>query len=121
MSLLADVQAASLKWEHKLNHVDQGEAITIVFMQRGAANALVDGKQVEASPYSDRQIDGGFLPADVQYELRIAEGLLTDTDLKRNVGLRHGDRLFRVIQPSPFPPTGSSRYWRFWIAGVEKL
>lgn len=121
MSLLADVQAASIKWEHKLNHADQGEPMQVVFMQRGAANALVDGKTVEAFGYSERTIEDGFLPQSVQYELRISEGLLTEADLKRNVGLRHGVRLFRVLQPSPFPPSGQFRFWRFWIAGVEKL
>jgi hypothetical protein len=121
MSLLGDIQAANIGWAHRLNHTDQDETSQMFLMKRGAANELVEGKQIESFEYCDRTIEGQYLPEGVGYELRIAEEVLSDSDLKRNMGLKHGDRFFRVLQPSPFPPSGAYRFWRFWIAGVEKL
>lgn len=121
MSLLSRIQAAGVKWEYKLFHIGQDEPSTMVLVKRGSLNALVDGPVLTSFGYTEEDVDGGALPDGVNYELRVDEELLTEDDLKGITGIRHGSKLFRVVQPSPFYPSNKSRIYRFWLAAVEKL
>jgi hypothetical protein len=121
MSLLSNVQASSLDWENRLNHAGQGEPMTIVLRMRGAGNALIDGKEIEAFGYRNETYRGRFLPENIEYELRVSEQLLTAEDLKGVIAIRHGSKQFYVIKPSPYPPASDLRFWRFWISTAEDL
>jgi hypothetical protein len=127
MSLLADVQRASLDWENRLNHFGQGEPRQIVLQRRDpATKAYADFLQVEAFGYRDRDAAGDRLPPGVLFELRVAEALLTDEQVREVIAVRHGNQVYEMVRGDQgesgiLPPAGDRRFWRIWIRPQEPL
>jgi hypothetical protein len=54
------------------------------------------------------------------YELQIHESMLdATTDVPNVVAVQHSGVIYQIIRPSPFPPTGMLRFWRFWLSPQE--
>lgn len=127
MSLLADVQRASLDWENRLNHGGQGEALEVVLQQRDQlTKAYVDFLPVEAFGYRDKDAAGDRLPAGVAFELNVPEAVLSVEDAKKVGAIRHGQQRYQIVrgdqgESGMFPPAGHRRFWRFWIVPMEEL
>jgi hypothetical protein len=127
MSLLANVQLASLDWENRLNHGGQGEAWEIVLEQRDPVTKTYTGfLTVQAFGYRDKDAAGDRLPAGVAFELNVAEALLSYEDAKRAGAILHGQQRYQIVRGDQgesgiFPPTGHRRFWRFWIVPMEEL
>jgi len=121
MGLFTDIDAEIIDVLHDLQHVEQGESAEIVFEKLSATNAPVDLVSVSSFEYDERSADNRQLPPDVLYELRIPESLLSADSFRGFSSIRHGTRRFRVVTPSPFPPSGMNRFWRFWLITQEMV
>ncbi len=106
-----------------VRHLLQGEEPTITMLEHQPTdNSLADYLTIEKGwNYDTWTADGLRLPADVQFELQIAEQWLTSIDIGKIVAIRHGEKQFQIMQPSPFAPTGLHRFWRFWLTTSENL
>lgn len=116
---LAQIQYDALEFARQEKFVANGHSGEITLLK------MVNGSQVphlvinRAWDYGERDSDGRLLPPDVQYELRIAESLLTAADPKIITGIQEGDIIYQIERPSPFPPQALLRFYRFWISPQE--
>jgi len=118
---LAQAQAYALEMARIELHVNAGESGVIWLMRQIAATGgFAPLLPVEAEwCYSERDFEGARLPDGVQYELRVAEGRLSDAQTRLGVAWKHGARQFQVLRPSPLPPAGDVRFWRFYLSLAE--
>lgn len=121
MSLIGELQAYNLAFQHETETVLQDESETLIFERLNASTGLSEELvEIAASPICRTDPDGHALPPDVMAELRIAEELLAEADIAGYSAIKHGSRRYRVISPSPFSPQGNHRFWRFWITEAEQ-
>lgn len=91
-----------------------------LLLLRYSGNALASYLTLSnAWDYGDRMCNGTQLPPDVLYELRFHESLLSASDAKYIAAVQHNGIIYQIIRPSPIPPTGINRFWRFWITPQE--
>jgi len=127
MSLLADVQAAQIEWENKLDIAGQGEVKKVALMQRQDGTGLFI-PLLEVEDFGRRENDpaGRSLPPHVSFELTIKEGLITKEHADKTIAIDHGKQRYGILRGSGaeagvWPPIGSNRFWRFWVAPLEEL
>ncbi len=116
---IAQIQSAALELARREKLTNNGHSgdVTLLKMVNGA---LATHKLISQSwDYGERDSNGRFLPDGVQYELRIAESLLVDADLKIVTGAKIDGVIYQIILPSPFPPQSMRRFWRFWLSPQE--
>lgn len=116
---IADIQYDALELARQEKFVANGQSGELMLLKmtsgKYANHRLID----KAWDYGERDSDGRLLPPDVQYELRIAESLLTDADLKIITGIEIDGVIYQVERPSPFPPQSLRRFYRFWLSPQE--
>jgi hypothetical protein len=110
---------------HRVRHVLQGENPSIEFLRRDPGTPSTNALSLLLSvnqgwTYADRDASGEKLPEGVLFELQVAELLFTEANLQQTAAVRHGQKIFRIVRPSPFEPTGFRRFWRFWLAPAEE-
>jgi hypothetical protein len=120
--ILTQAHTRRLEALHRVRHILQGEDPSIVFLQRTpGTNALSQSLTISQNwTYTDRDASGDKLPPEVRFELQVAEPLFTKANLQQTVAVQHGQKIFRIVRPSPFEPTGFQRFWRFWLAPAEE-
>lgn len=115
----ADAQYDALELARQEKFVANGQSGEVTFL-KSVNGALATHKLIDrAWDYGERDSDGRLLPPDVQYELRVAESLLTAADLKVIVGAKIDGVIYQITRPSPFPPQSLRRFYRFWISPQE--
>jgi hypothetical protein len=126
--ILTQAHGKRLETLRRVRHLLQGEEPTIVLQKRDSSSQeLVDLISVETAwSYTDREMDGSRLHPAVMYEMQIAEESITLDDVYQTAAVRHGQRRFQIVQVSPgepgiFPPVGTNRFWRFWLAPLEEI
>lgn len=121
--ILTQPHAQRLEALRQVRHVLQGEEPSILFLKREpGTNALSELLSVDKSwTYDGADAIGNKLPPDVLFELQVAETLISPDDLKQAAAVQHGSKIFQILRPSPFAPTGFARFWRFWLAPAEEL
>lgn len=127
MSLLGNVQAAQIEWANRLDIAGQGEAKKITLMQRQDGTKLFI-PLLEVAQFDRRETDpaGRSLPPVVSFELIVKEELITRAHIDRLGAIDHGNQRYRIVrdfpdEPGIWEPTGDRRYWRFWVAPLERL
>lgn len=93
-----------------------GELICLRYQNNALATYLT---VANAWHYAERDYEGNQLQSDALYELQIHESLLTASQVLAVVGIRHSGIIYKIERPSPLPPTGLNRFWRFWITPQE--
>jgi len=118
MSLAQDqLDALELARQEKFTAHGQSGSLDLLQYE---ANALTDYLTIDrAWDYGERDSDGRLLPPEVQYEARIAESLLSVSAAAQIAALQHDGVIYQIHRPSPFPPQGLRRFWRFWISPQE--
>jgi hypothetical protein len=122
--LFTDVDAIVIDVLHDLQHVQQGECGLLIFEKLNpATNAPEEDFTIDSFEYDDRSANDRALPPDVQFEVRISEGVLRPDELDGVVSIQHetpqGTIRFAIVKPSPFWPSGLDRFWRIWLAVAE--
>jgi len=120
MTGIAQAQYDALELARHELFVANGQSGDLTLL-RYVNGALTSGKVISAAwSYSDRDGSNNRLPPDVLYELQIHESLLDATaDVPSVVAVQHSGVIYQIIRPSPFPPTGMLRFWRFWLSPQE--
>lgn len=120
---LAQIQADALELARIECHVATGEPGSL-WLQRwqSETSSYVDLAEIPRRwNYSERDYAGSQLPGMVSAELRISELALTSATLLQVGRFRHGERFFQAVPPSPFVPSASIRYWRFYLVSADGL
>jgi len=118
MSVIGGLQAAQMEFSRQTKFAEhqQGEIVMMAY----SGGALADSLTITQSwTRSDRTHEGDRLPPEVLYELRIAEDQLTAAQGLSVTAVRHSSVIYQIIRPTPLPPTGLLRFWRFWLSPQE--
>lgn len=117
---MSGIQSANLEFVRQTQFVTHSEG-EIVFLARGSEQYTLENTAgISASwAISSLDIEGKRLPPDVLYELQIAEASLTSERYVAIVAVKHRSVIYQIIRPSPFPPIGQARVYRFWISPQE--
>jgi hypothetical protein len=120
LKTIARDQWAALEIARQQVHVASGESGEIVFESLDPSNAPDDLFTVKhAWEYTERTHEANRIPADALFELRISELELSASDFAGYSSIRHDDKRFQAISPSPLAPSGTDRFWRFWLVFAE--
>lgn len=117
---IAQAQYDALELARRELFVANGQSGDLTFLHY-VNGVLTPGKVLSAAwSYSDRDANNIRLPLDVLYELHIHESLLDATaDVPSIVAVQHSGVIYQIIRPTPLPPTGMLRFWRFWLSPQE--
>jgi hypothetical protein len=120
MTGIAQAQYDALELARRELFVANGQSGDLTLL-RYVNGALTEGKVISAAwSYSDRDASNNRLPPDVLYELQIHESLLDAVvDVPGITAVRHSGVIYQIIRPTPLPPTGLLRFWRFWLSPQE--
>lgn len=123
MSLVSELQAFNIDFQHQATHEGQSEGSTLTFEKLDTDGSTIDLFSVTSFEYSDRDFEGRKLPEGTDYELRISEDEITDTDFIAASSIRHtrpqGTLRYSIIREGMKWPTGLVRFYRFWMTAAE--
>jgi hypothetical protein len=118
--LLTNAHFQRLEALRRVRHVLQGEAGLISFLRRDATNKLVEMFSVDQGwVFLDRDKDGDRLPSGVRFELQVAEMSIGLDTAEQARAIQHGSQRFKIVDR--FEPENLARFWRFWVADLEKV
>lgn len=120
MSVVSGIQSANLEFVRQTQFATHSEG-EIVFLARGSEQYTLENTSGISTSWaiSEYDIAGRRLPPDVLYELQIAESALTAERYAAIIAVKHQSVIYQIVRPSPFPPIGETRIYRFWISPQE--
>jgi hypothetical protein len=125
--ILAQAHFQRLEALRRVRWVLQGEPGSISLLKRDLTGELVEFLSIDqgVAPFEE-DADGRALPPQVLREIQVSELMIGDEDVMQTAGIQHGQNRYSIVAISPnepgiFEPAGLRRFYRFWIAPLEKV